>query len=725
MSYREHIGDEDVELVNLKSKICSNDLMTCSIWRYVRLAKKSARLIKLWRRRVKSKVGGELLKICDHWAAKNIDEHLMIDFLLSAMIRVPHDNGFESSKRGKCSLCRQKESKHKNLEIRKQLYESRLDHTPKCQSWATSVVGYRSLKKFYKEDHLDHVMSLLNEAHEFLLSDARRCLELLGGSVLPFEIQETIIQMSLRKDQKVNRSLTDDIRMLGTAVYLVHESLYILLGNDDSITWSTLSYLSRVAILRKALDRIKCQVAYKINRPLSNDSSISPCVYSWPWVALRKDSRLHLHNVQTQELIRLRSERIYNLDHVVSFCVCANLICVIETNNRNFPKYSNDDTDYRSADSDSDSMKSDSSNNNSLHASSIKVFSLYGKFLYSLQLYDISLQFDPADQPIRLFQREKNTDSILLVIERENNLLPSIHQDIGVISLDLGYSKEEINTNPEFIFLGQQGALLDFLAFEDSDLQIWHPTRSKTMMTSSSSPFTSFIGPVNSEIVQIRSKYGEVSRAVSPRVKPKSYHGFRNGSRRSRSSNHARLTRHYKINASGSHFCEISHAGRLIRVSEAKGNVLFEFNPDNVLHGEKQDSRVLAADCVWPHLLLVIEYDEIIWTSHGEEQTSFQSVIIGRISEGNFEQITVLDVSRNDYQFENTSLKKISLDSSLSYDDWKIGSFSDLNIAVPNRNPIGETSLHLPVRLTGKSATIVYADHTIVVHDLNPTLSQS
>ena len=98
--------------------------------------------------------------------------------------------------------------------------------------------------------------------------------------------------------------------------------------------------------------------------------------------------------------------------------------------------------------------------------------------------------------------------------------------------MDLGHSKEEINTNPEFIFLGQQGALLDFLAFEDSDLQIWHPTRSKTIMTSSSSPFTSFIGPVNSEIVQIRSKYGEVSRAVSPRVKPKSYHGFRNGSRR-------------------------------------------------------------------------------------------------------------------------------------------------------------------------------------------------
>ena len=62
--------------------------------------------------------------------------------------------------------------------------------------------------------------SLLHEAHEFLLSDARRCLELLGGSVLPFDIQESIIQMSLRKDQKVNRPLTDEIRMLGTAVYL-------------------------------------------------------------------------------------------------------------------------------------------------------------------------------------------------------------------------------------------------------------------------------------------------------------------------------------------------------------------------------------------------------------------------------------------------------------------------------------------------------------------------
>ena len=67
--------------------------------------------------------------------------------------------------------------------------------------------------------------SLLHEAHEFLLSDARRCLELLGGSVLPFDIQESIIQMSLRKDQKVNRPLTDEIRMLGTAVYLGNNAI--------------------------------------------------------------------------------------------------------------------------------------------------------------------------------------------------------------------------------------------------------------------------------------------------------------------------------------------------------------------------------------------------------------------------------------------------------------------------------------------------------------------
>ena len=30
------------------------------------------------------------------------------------------------------------------------------------------------------------------------------------------------------------------------------------------------------------------------------------------------------------------------------------------------------------------------------------------------------------------------------------------------------------------------------------------------------------------------------------------------------------------------------------RVSETKGNVIFEFNPDNVLHWEKQDSRILG-----------------------------------------------------------------------------------------------------------------------------------
>lgn len=87
-------------------------------------------------------------------------------------------------------------------------------HKIKCCKRNISLFGIIFVTGLY------FCFSLLHEAHEFLLSDARRCLELLGGSVLPFEIQESIIQMSLRKDQKVNRSLTDEIRMLGTAVYL-------------------------------------------------------------------------------------------------------------------------------------------------------------------------------------------------------------------------------------------------------------------------------------------------------------------------------------------------------------------------------------------------------------------------------------------------------------------------------------------------------------------------
>lgn len=94
--------------------------------------------------------------------------------------------------------------------------------------------------------------------------------------------------------------------------------------------------------------------------------------------------------------------------------------------------------------------------------------------------------------------------------------------------------------------------------------------------------------PINSEIVQIKSEYGHVTRAVSPRVTPKSY----------KTNSKCRMSvwssRHYKINEDVSHFCEISHAGRLLRVSQASGEVLLELNPDNILHWEKQDSRILG-----------------------------------------------------------------------------------------------------------------------------------
>ena len=54
----------------------------------------------------------------------------------------------------------------------------------------------------------------------------------------------------------------------------------------------------------------------------------------------------------------------------------------------------------------------------------------------------------------------------------------------------------------------------------------------------------------------------------------------------------------------------------------------------------------------------------------------------------------VLEVSRNDAQH---------------------GELGELDEAVPNRNPDGETSLQLPVHLNENSATVVYANHTVFV----------
>lgn len=63
--------------------------------------------------------------------------------------------------------------------------------------------------------------------------------------------------------------------------------------------------------------------------------------------------------------------------------------------------------------------------------------------------------------------------------------------------------------------------------------------------------------PIDSETVQIKSKTGYVTRAVSPRIKPRSYRQYRSS---------LSTSRFYSINEPVSHFCEISHAGRLLRV---------------------------------------------------------------------------------------------------------------------------------------------------------------
>ena len=54
----------------------------------------------------------------------------------------------------------------------------------------------------------------------------------------------------------------------------------------------------------------------------------------------------------------------------------------------------------------------------------VMVYSRNGAFLHRIRLNDFSPNFDPADQPIRIFQKAPKTNDVLLVIERENNLLP-------------------------------------------------------------------------------------------------------------------------------------------------------------------------------------------------------------------------------------------------------------------------------------------------------------
>ena len=52
--------------------------------------------------------------------------------------------------------------------------------------------------------------------------------------------------------------------------------------------------------------------------------------------------------------------------------------------------------------------------------------------------------------------------------------------------------------------------------------------------------------------------------------------------------------------------------------SSSDGTLLLELNADALLYWEKHDSRILAADCYWPRILIVIEYEESIWVSESE-----------------------------------------------------------------------------------------------------------
>ena len=135
------------------------------------------------------------------------------------------------------------------------------------------------------------------------------------------------------------------------------------------------------------------------------DASIAPCVYSWPWVAVKQASRLAIHNVDTGDVVKFETEPIRSLDHISSFCVCQTFICVVELGG----------------------------------AGGVSVYNRSGVFLYKIKLNDLSgggggatqLHFDPADQPIRIFQQSPQSDAVLVVIERENNLLPVRVEKLG------------------------------------------------------------------------------------------------------------------------------------------------------------------------------------------------------------------------------------------------------------------------------------------------------
>lgn len=707
MGYREQLGDEEESLILLKSKICACDVEKSGLWRLTRLTEKSARLVLLWQRRVSSKLGDLLRKVCDNLEQnfQQQNDNSMIDYVLSACINT----------RDKCHLCKMKEKRRRKGRADFDPRNARFAHSAQCQSWAASIVAHRSLQRLESVTFLADLRRLLARAMMHFLDDDMVNLEILGGDFLPESIKRRIVQLVHQGTTDPVRSV--DLRRLGTAVYLLHESLYLLLGgdNEEPYSWSPLSFLSRVFLLKRTLENLDNQKNSIQITKSPTGSCLLQCAYTWPWVAISSpDQHVVIHDIDSDRRINLEAssgESLSASDGIVSFCVTKSFVVTIHNGDRRLPPYfenrsnSSSPTDYTSEEIElpRDFEANRRSKKSSPVSSSLRVFCVTsGVELYKLSLSELDYDYDLDDQPIRLFLFRD--DQVLLSIERDNFERPSIHQEKGVLSLKLSTDKSQVEIESIDTEVGQ-GALLEFFAHAERVLSIWHPVSHvgaplkrkhehfDIFKASLKSNSESVILPVDAEIVQIKSTSGHVTRAVSPRVTPKSYKNSRKCKTTFLSN------RRYKINELISHFCEISHADRLLRVSEASGKVLLELSPDSALHWEKKDSRILGADCRWPLLILVVEYEETVWTFNGEEQTQFQTVLLANIQNRHLSDVRVLDVSRNDSQLDSYR-------------------FASLDILLENRVPHGTVCTQLPVRLRENSAQIVYADHTIVHHNL-------
>lgn len=696
MGFREILGNEEREISHLKGigilaeqALTAKQIDAAPASTFVQLAASSARCVQLWRGRNESKVGIELLKICEQFEHFSVGDNQMIDCVLSACI---------NSRSRKCYLCRMKDKRK-----RKQTspWNSRFDHSPQCQSWASSIIAHRALSRVHSPDYLDSCRRSIKLAGEIFADESRQCLSMIGGHVLPEEICQKIVRLAIFGDENALRDAL--LKKIGVAVYLIYESLLRMLAGDisESSCWSPLSFISRLHLLNTAIDEycLNIKSGQKISRPLPGSYLIN-CPYAWPWVPLRRDKELVLQNVEEMHSILLQTTST----GLVSFCVTDNFVVTIETQNRRQKK--NVDT-VSVSDSGNNAGGINETEENSRSGSSsvadrvslLNVFSQStGQFLYTIALNELEYDYDSDDEPVRLFTNKE--DEILVVIERENSLIPSIHQAKGVISLVIHDEKGKSKTSLLDKEFGQ-GSLLEFLNNEKASLSIWHPASTQGGalqrkeecydLGAFKENHRNVVCPIDSETVQIKSKTGYVTRAVSPRIKPRSYRQYRSS---------LSTSRFYSINEPVSHFCEISHAGRLLRVSSSDGTLLLELNADALLYWEKHDSRILAADCYWPRILIVIEYEESIWAIDTEDTIAFQTVLTASVDSGSLCDIKVLEVSRSDPQ--EVCKECESLDN-----------------LVPNRVPdLGPLVSQLPIRLSNDRAIVVYSDNTISIHRL-------